>query len=555
MVSGVRFLTEYNNQNMKLQNHFTLLKVAVTLFTAIIIGNSCNTKPEKKYEPTSESLALHTVPQWFRDAKFGVFIHWGVYSVPAFHEWYVEFMSPKSTMGKTPLGPPYTAAQGNLPDSVFHSETMGIRGEANKYQRENYGADFEYDEFIPMFKAEKFDPAAWADIFVKSGARYVVLTARHGDEFALWPTRYTSRNAKEMGPRRDLAGDLLSAVRSRGLKMGFYHNTTYSFWDNRFPNKEWVEYMNNSIKELVDLYQPDILWGDIVVSASLDEKGKPLCADYWNSKDVISYFYNHSKNPDEVVTNDRWGVDTTIAGIKSDKNFSQSLWGRYAKQLFVEDGALLGDFQTPERRNITRIFNIPWETCDALDPTSWGYNRRTPDEKYMTTNELVDYLADIVSKGGNLIINIGPRADGTIPEVMQERLLGTGTWLSVNGEAIYGTRPWSVYGEGPTNEEVGSWEKEDGEYLFKAGDVRFTRKGNILYAILLEWPGSEITLNSLNGIKINKISLLGSDEIIKWQKNKDGLGITLPPDPVSPYANTLKLECEENSLDELINNK
>jgi alpha-L-fucosidase len=534
---------------MKLQKPLTFVTCAGLLFVAVIMVSSCKEKSKKIYSPTFESLDTHPTPTWFTDAKFGIFIHWGVYAVPAFHEWYVELMSPQSTWGKSPQGPPYTAAQGNLPDSIFQQEISGYRGEANKYQRENYGVDFEYDDFIPMFKAEHFDPAEWTDLFVQSGARYVVLTARHGDEFALWPTKYARRNAMDMGPHRDLAGDLLKAVRSRGLKMGFYHNTTYSFWDNRYPNREWVEYMNNSIKELVDLYQPDILWGDVVVSPYLDKNGKPLCADYWNSKEVIAYFYNHSKDPDEVLTNDRWGLDTTRAGANSRKAISKTLWAEYAIPWHAEEGAVLGDIQTPERRNINKIFNIPWETCDALDPTSWGYNRRTPDDKYMTTNELVDYLADIVSKGGNLLINIGPKADGTIPEVMQDRLRGTGAWLKVNGEAIYGTRPWSMYGEGPTKEEIGSWDKPDGEYLFKAGDIRFTRKGNVLYAILLEWPAGEITINSLKGLKINKISLLGSDEDVKWTQSNDGLSVSLPSNPVSQYANTLKLECGEKALD------
>jgi alpha-L-fucosidase len=168
----------------------------------------------------------------------------------------------------------------------------------------------------------------------------------------------------------------------------------------------------------------------------------------------------------------------------------------------------------------------------------------------MTSNELVDYLADIVSKGGNLLINIGPRADGTIPEVMQDRLLGVGTWLSINGEAIYGTKPWKVYGEGPTNKEIGSWDKQEGEYKFKSGDIRFTRKGNALYAILLEWPDHEITIKSLKGLKIKKLSMLGSDKNIQWQQENEGLRVSLPSNPVSPYANTLKLECEGKSLDE-----
>ncbi|MCX6227163.1 MAG: alpha-L-fucosidase [Bacteroidia bacterium] len=531
---------------MNPQKHLGLLPGVVLFFFAMTIVPGCKEQPKKTYEPTFESLDTHSAPMWFRDARFGIFIHWGVYAVPAFHEWYVELMSPRSTWGQTPGGPPYTAAQGDLTDSVFRLETQGSGGVANKYHRENYGVDFEYDSFIPMFKAEHFDPAAWADLFVQAGARYVVMTAKHGDEFAMWPSKFTPRNAMDMGPHRDLAGDLLKAVRSRGLKMGFYHNTTYSFWDNRYPTKGWVDYMNNSIKELVDLYQPDILWGDVTVSPVNDENGKPLNADYWNSKEVIAYFYNHSKNPDEVVTNDRWGNDTAQAGSKSKKSISNSLFAQYAKSWNVENGSLLGDFQTPERRNITRIFDMPWETCDALDPTSWGYNRRTPDEMYMTTNELVDYLSDIVSKGGNLLINIGPKPDGTIPEVMQDRLRGIGAWLSVNGEAIYGTRPWSIYGEGPTNKEVGSWNSLDGKDQFRAGDVRFTRKGNVLYAILLEWPGREITFISLKGLKINKLSLLGSDEIIHWQQINEGLSVSLPLKPVSPYANTLKLECDES---------
>ena len=513
------------------------LKLLSLLF-GVIVFFSCGRNPSPHvYEPTRESLEKHSVPAWFKDAKFGIFIHWGVYSVPAWHEWYVVFMSPESSFGRNLGGPPYTAAQGDLPDSIFRAN---VREAANLYHRENYGVDFAYDEFIPMFKAEKYDPSQWADLFEQVGAKYVVMTAKHGDEFALWPSKYTDRNAMDMGPQRDLVGDLTKEVRSRGMKMGLYHNTTYSFWDDRYPGKDWVEYMNNSIKELVDLYQPDILWGDVVVGPVRDENGKPLGADHWNSKEVIAYFYNHSENPEEVLTNDRWGVDYQN-GADSKKALSNSLWAPHVDHWNAEDGALLGDYQTPERRNITGIFDLPWETCDALDPTSWGYNRQLPDEEYMTSNELVDYLADIVSKGGNLLINIGPKADGTIPQVMQDRLKGVGEWLSVNGKAIYGTRAWSVYGEGPTKEEIGSWGRSDGEYRFKAGDVRYTRKGDDLYAILLEWPGKEINLNALKDIQVDEITLLGSEEEVLWSQNEEGLQISLPGSPGSPYANTLKL--------------
>ena len=445
------------------------------------------------YQPTTESLRKHKAPQWFEDAKFGVFIHWGPYAVPAFHEWYVEFISPKAQFGFMYGGPPYTASRDNLPEELFRA---GIREEAYRYHLQNWGPNFAYDDFIPMFKAEKFDPDAWARLFQEAGARYVVFTAKHGDEFAMWPSKFTKRNAMEMGPHRDLAGDLTRAVRKLGLKMGFYHNTTYTFWDPRYPGRDWVQYMNNSIKELIDLYHPDILWGDVRVGPVRDARGNPLPADYWGSKEVLAYFYNHSPNPEEVVANDRWGLDT--------------------------DGKILGDFHTPERTRMQRISLEKWETCDSLDPTSWGYNRRLPISQYMTANELVDYLVDVVSKNGNLLINVGPTAEGVIPPVMQQTLRGVGEWLRVNGEAIYGTRPWET---------------------FKDGNVRFTRKGNTLYAIALEWPEEELRLTSLAGKPVLKVELLGSSEAIAWKAEPDALVIQPPSRRPCKYAYTFQITC------------
>ncbi len=445
------------------------------------------------YQPTTESLRRHAVPQWFEDAKFGIFIHWGVYSVPAYHEWYVELISPKANFGFMLGGPPYTATRGDLPEELYRAH---IREDAVRYHVAHWGPNFAYDDFIPMFRAEKFDPAAWAALFRDAGARYVVLTAKHGDEFALWPTRYTHRNSMEMGPRRDLAGDLLKAVRQAGLKMGFYHNTTYTFWDQRYPGRDWVDYMNRSIEELVDRYQPSILWGDVHTGPVKDGDGKPLTADYWNSKQVLAYFYNHSADPAGVVANDRWGPDV--------------------------DGKSMGDFATPERARIQRISPQKWETCDSLDPTSWGYNRRLQDSEYMTPNDVVDYLADVVSKNGNLLINIGPRADGTIPEVMQNCLRKVGEWLRINGEAIYGSRCWET---------------------FRDGDVRFTRKGDVLYAIALEWPEEELRLTSLAGKEVVKVDMLGSAETIRWKQDSRGLVIQPPAARPCRYAYTFRIGC------------
>jgi len=200
------------------------------------------------------------------------------------------------------------------------------------------------------------------------------------------------------------------------------------------------------------------------------------------------------------VANDRWGVEP--------------------------DGTFLGDYSTPERRNIRGISEEKWELCDSLDPTSWGYNRLLPEGEYMSSNELIDYLVDVVSKNGNLLINIGPRADGTIPEVMAQRLRDAGAWLKVNGEAIYATRPWKQ---------------------FKEGDFRFTRKGKVLYAIALEWPGpGEITLRSLpkNGGGVKDVRLLGHAGALDWRQTEAGLLVTLPARPPSPFAQTLKIVLE-----------
>ena len=483
---------------------------------------SCRREKKELYEPASESLDKHKAPQWFSDAKFGIFIHWGVYAVPAYHEWYLVFYSPKARYGKNLGGPPYTAAQGELSDSMFNAN---IRKGANEYHRKNFGVDFDYDQFIPMFKAEKYDPESWAKLFKKAGARYVVLTAKHGEEFAMWPSKFTPRNAMDMGPHRDLAGDLVKAIRAEDMKMGFYHNTTYSFWDERFPNKEWVAYMNNSIKELVDMYHPDILWGDVLFSPERNEQGEALGAKYFNTLELLAYFYNNSPDPSQVVANDRFDMVKAI-NPDSKKALSNSIYRHeYARWKLGDNLALLGDFQTPERRKVDEIFDFPWECCDALDPTSWGYNKNLPDDKYMSTDQLVDHLVDIVSKNGNLLINVGPRADGTIPEAQQERLTGIGKWLEINGEAIYGTRHWDKFGE---------------------ENVRFTSKGdNILYAISLDWPGEKLTIKSLKDwdkSRIKSIHLLGVKEQLQWELSDEGLIINCPVQKPCDYAFAFKIK-------------
>ncbi|MGC9360676.1 MAG: alpha-L-fucosidase [Anaerolineae bacterium] len=452
-----------------------------------------------RYEPMWESLDKHSTPKWFDDAKFGIFIHWGVYAVPAYHEWYVTFMSPKARFGRNLGGPPYTATRGDLAEDVFKAN---IREDAYAYHRKKFGPSFAYDDFIPMFTAEHFAPAEWASLFKQAGARYVVLTAKHGDEFALWPSKHTPRNAGDMGPHRDLVGYLTEAVRREDLKMGFYHNTTYSFWDERYPEPEWVAYMNDSIKELVDRYQPSVLWGDTLTGPATDANGKPLGAEHWHSKDVLAYYYNHSPEPDEVVANDRWGIG--------------------------EDGRFHGDYYTPERERLDAIRPDKWEACDSLDPQSWGYNARLGDQDYMSVKEAVHLLVDVVSKNGNLLLNIGPKADGTIPQAQQDRLLGIGQWLKVNGEAIYGARPW-VVAEGSTAEGL---------------PLRFTKKTDSLYVFLLGTPdGGQVTLEGLGNAVCGAatVRLLGQDAPLAWQQEQRDLVVAFPDDAPESVCHVLKI--------------
>jgi alpha-L-fucosidase len=283
------------------------------------------------------------------------------------------------------------------------------------------------------------------------------------------------------------------------MKMGFYHNTTYSFWDQRYPNEEWVEYMNNSIKELVDLYDPAILWGDVRIGPARDSVWNPLGIDHWNNKELLAYYYNHAKDPNRVVANDRWGKSQV--------------------------GPYLGDYQTPEREKMDTITSDKWETCMTITGSaSWGYDKSKKPQDYWSVNALVDYLVDIVSKNGNLLLNIGPRADGIIPDIMRERLLGIGRWLEVNGEAIYGTDYWKTYGQ---------------------GNIRFTRKGeNTLYAIALEWPGKQVTIQSLNeniDRKIQEVSILGDNEKLEWNMSEKGLTIETPQKRPCKYAYSFKI--------------
>jgi alpha-L-fucosidase len=346
-----------------------------------------------------------------------------------------------------------------------------------------YGPKHKYADFAGQFKAELFDPKQWADVFVRSGAKYVVLTSKHHEGFCLWPSEQSwNWNAADIGPHRDLAGDLTLAVKARGLHMGFYYSL-YEWFNPLYKNnlEKYVEdHMIPQMKDLVTRYQPDILWTD-------GEWEHP--SEDWKSTTFLSWLYNESPVKDQVVVNDRWGKET------------RSVHGG----IYTTEYDLVND-----QKGIGSAAAHPWEECRGIG-TSFGYNRVEDLNNYMSSKALVDLLIEKVSSGGNLLLDIGPTADGLIPVIMQQRLIDMGDWLKVNGEAIY---------------ESQVWQKQPAPAI---PDVYFTRKGSNLYVICTKWPQKPLIIPGVKSFA--KISLLGSAAKVKGQANGK---LTVDPPSINP---------------------
>jgi len=457
------------------------------------------------YEPTWESLDKRNTPGWYRDAKFGIFIHWGLYSVPAwsprgtYAEWYWHALDAGSQKGET-------RSKRHIAVNAFHNRV--------------YGGDFEYADFRPMFTCEMFEPDQWAAVFKRSGAKYVVLTSKHHDGYCLWPNKEASRsfgtawNSVESGPRRDLVGDLSEAVRSAGLKMGLY----YSIWDWFNPYwpeeqqqakdygaglKRYVhEVMYPQFKQIVTDYQPSLIFSD---------GDWWMGDDRWETRPLLAWLFNHAPNKDEVVVNDRWG----------------QVRGQHGGYYTTEYGS---GFDDPD---------VLWEENRGIGK-SFGYNREETLDDYNSARLLVFMLVDIVSRGGNFLLDVGPTADGRIPVVMEDRLAEIGRWLDVNGEAIFGTRRWvtdAQWSDGPRPE----FSKQDhhfGNPVFemtvspKPGNavkqLYFTRKGATLYALAPGWPdGDVITVGGVGTSPETEISLLGCRKKLSWKQSASDVKIEL----------------------------
>lgn len=470
----------------------TLLLLFVSSATALF---------SQTYQPTWQSIDSRPTPAWFSDAKFGIFIHWGLYSVPA----YADVDNPKAQhyaewYWKTLTG----AKDGSSP----------VDAETWSYHKRVYGADFPYKDFAPMFKAELFNPAQWAETFERSGAKYVVLTSKHHEGFALWPSREASAtwgrpwNSVDTGPHRDLLGDLSTAVRARGLRMGFY----YSLYE--WYNPLWLtdkpryvsEHMIPQFKDVVTRYKPSIIFTD-------GEWELPSAA--WKSPEILAWLFNDSPVKEEVVVNDRWGNDTKHKH---------------------------GGYWTTEYTPGMADVDHPWEESRGMG-FSYGYNRAERLKDYHTGRELVLTLVDTVSRGGNLLLDIGPSSDGTIPVVMEERLNEIGDWLKLNGEAIYGTRARKVtrqYSEGEIpkvqyNSEfmiaydvAKLTERSPGVAAIEAF---YTVKGSDVYAILPTWPDKQFVLKNFDGAKVKSVTLLGTDTTLRFQLQAGNLSVEMPALP------------------------
>ncbi len=454
------------------------------------------------------SLEKFQVPQWYAGAKFGIFIHWGVYSVPGFgSEWY--------------------------PREMYLAE--GKRG-VFQHHVAKYGpqARFGYKDFIPLFKAEKYDPAQWADLFKKSGARFVMPVAEHHDGFQMYASALSPWNAAEMGPKRDLVGDLAKEVRKQGLHFAASSHRAEHWWfyeggmkfdsdvrdprnaglygpaqpkrlpgakqDNQ-PDEKYLKDWLARTCELVDKYRPEVVWFDWWIE-------EPAFSPYLQK--FAAYYYNRGAE---------WKKGVAI-------NFKNKSFPASAAVYDIERG------------KSDRMLDHLWQTDTSVGLKSWGY---IDGEEFRSPDSLVDDLVDIASKNGVLLLNIGPRPDGAIPDGARKLLLDIGLWLGVNGEAIYGTRPWKTYGEGPAQVLSGGFTDRK-QKSFTAEDIRFTTKGKAIYAIALDWPAAGLTVKSIDSsVKVASVSLVGSKDKLKWQQTAEGLKVEAPVQKTGNYAYAFKI--------------
>ena len=495
-----------------------LPRTFVVLAAMLAIGGA-RTPAHAQYQPTWESLARHEeAPEWFRDAKFGIYFHWGVYSVPAFgSEWYPRNMFLR-----------------NRPEYAHHVRTYGSPSE------------FGYHDLVPLFRAEHFDPEEWAELFREAGARFAGPVAEHHDGFSMWASEVNPWNVAEKGPRRDVTGELARAIRARGMKLitTFHHARLLQRYADRpehwggggshypyhpeyptsstdpelrklygnMPAEEFHEYWFAKLAEVIDAYDPDIIWFDSWLNMITSRDRQRFAAYYLNRA--------RERGTEVVITAKQYDLPPELAVLD------------------IEKGGLA------ERAPFA------WLTDDTMSRGSWSW---TTDLVIKPARMVLHSLIDIVSKNGVLLLNVSPKADGTIPEDQREVLRTMGRWLDRHGEAIYGTRAWYVHGYGPTGYEAGRFGgvATTNEYTFQ--DIRFTqaKDGSALYVFLLgrPEPGTRIEIPPLRPQgypldgRVARVTLLGSGAPVAWVHD-DTFVVTIPDAPLDDLANVLKLTLE-----------
>ncbi|MHA1756477.1 MAG: alpha-L-fucosidase, partial [Promethearchaeota archaeon] len=390
------------------------------------------------YKSKKKSLRKHKVPDWFNDAKLGIFIHWGLYSVPAYAPNVGKTI--KDVVKEEGFGGQFK----NNPYAEWYQNSLRIEGSPTwEYHRKIFGENFKYEDFVTLFNEaiKKWNPDEMAELFVKGGAKYIVLVTKHHDGFLLWHSDYPNPKIKNYMSSRDIVKELTEAVRKRGLRIGFYYSGTFdwsfqpnpivdviSFIENGVIDKDYIEYANNHWYELIDKYKPSILWNDI---------GYPPGA---NINEIFAYYYN--KVPDGVI-NDRWLQIPKWLRWFLRQYIPRKILTWAAKRAFLKGKATMPvtyhcDYLTPEYGVFNKISKKKWEQTRGIG-NSFGYNKFEKEEHHLSEKELIHMFVDLVSKNGNLLLNVGPMADGTIPEIQKKRLLQLGEWLRINEDAIYGT--------------------------------------------------------------------------------------------------------------------
>ncbi len=462
-----------------------------------------------KYLATLESVRQHPLPDWYADAKFGIFIHWGPYSVPAYapaREGDIQHLFQTRSQAYAFAHQPY---------AEWYQNSLRISGSpVQQHHQQTYGAQVPYEDFAAEFNRQTaaWEPEAWAELFERAGARYVVMVTKHHDGFTLWPSR--RRNPRRTGyhAERDLVGELAAAVRRRGLRFGTYYSSPLDWTFTQSPIRsfgdllsggpagaEYRLYVRQHWQELIERVRPDILWSDI---------GYP---PHENLAELFAEYYNRVP---EGVINDRW---LQMGGLL------RGPLGRWLINRVVEQSIKKGgvqqmlvphcDFRTTEYAGMPEITETKWEACRGIG-NSFGYNQAESDADYAPAGLLLAQLVDHVSKNGNLLLNIGPRADGRLHPAQTAALEGMGAWLRTCGAALYGTRPWLRFKD----------------TLAPGLEVRYTCRDDTLNAVLMSATAeTSLFFPNLNLPGAARVALLAGGQPLAWQTEAGGTRVTLPP--------------------------